>query len=137
MEPCKIISQGSQGYLSTLDVAFEEDLVGWYWQSSGMLNLQTKRGCPYSCIYCTYPLIEGRQVRTLDPEKTVEDLLRLKRNHGINYVFFTDSVFNIGKSYNLKLASLLIESNAKSIGEPIFVRLVLILKPCSCLKSQA
>lgn len=113
MEPCKIISQGSQGYLSTLDVAFEEDLVGWYWQSSGMLNLQTKRGCPYNCIYCTYPLIEGRQVRTLDPEKTVEDLLRLKRNHGINYVFFTDSVFNIGKSYNLKLASLLIESNAK------------------------
>lgn len=113
MGSCKIINQGSLGYLSTLDVAFEEDLVGWYWQSSGMLNLQTKRGCPYNCIYCTYPLIEGRQVRTLDPEKTVEDLLRLKRNHGINYVFFTDSVFNIGKSYNLKLASLLIESNAK------------------------
>lgn len=110
---CEIICQGSQGYLSTLDVEFEEDLVGWYWQSSGMLNLQTKRGCPYNCIYCTYPVIEGRQVRTLDPEKIVDDLLRLKRNHGISYVFFTDSVFNIGKSYNLRLASLLIESGVK------------------------
>lgn len=109
---CEIIRHGCNGYLNTLEVEFEEDLVAWYWQKSGMLNLQTKRGCPYNCIYCTYPVIEGRSVRTLNPEKTVDDILRLKKNYGINYVFFTDSVFNMGKDYNLKLASLLIETGA-------------------------
>ena len=55
-------------------------------------------GCPYDCIYCSYPSIDGRCVRTMDPEAIAENILRAKRDYGISYLFFTDSVFNIGRN---------------------------------------
>lgn len=98
-------------YLDQLDLRFEDDLVDYYWKYSGMLNIQTKRGCPYNCIYCSYPMIDGRQVRTLDASLVVDNMARLKRDKGINYFFFTDSVFNIKDSYNQELAECLIKAD--------------------------
>jgi radical SAM superfamily enzyme YgiQ (UPF0313 family) len=91
---------------------FESDLTEYYWKHSGMLNIQTKRGCPYNCIYCTYPLIEGRKVRTLDPAQIVKTLGDLTVR-GIDYIFFTDSIFNISNSFNYELADLIISSGIK------------------------
>lgn len=78
-----------------------------------MLNIQTKRGCPYQCIYCTYPLIEGTTVRTLDPEIVVENLKKIYTEQGIDYFFFTDSVFNLTNTYNYGLAEEIIKSGLK------------------------
>jgi len=103
----------NESYFSDLALEFDENLIDFYWEKSGMLNIQTKRGCPYNCIYCTYPLIEGSKVRTLNPDKIVETLKRLYYNKGIDYVFFTDSVFNINNQYNYKLAEKIIDSGIK------------------------
>ena len=43
---------GRRSYLPSIEVQFEPELTGYYWKRSGMLNIQTKRGCPYDCIYC-------------------------------------------------------------------------------------
>lgn len=99
-----------KGYLKFLDVHFDTQMASFYWQKSGMLNIQTKRGCPFDCIYCSYPIIDGRMVRTLDPDLIVDNIKRLKKETGINYLFFTDSVFNIGDKYNAELAEKLIQS---------------------------
>ena len=88
----------------------DEKLTDYYWQNSGMLNIQTKRGCPYNCIYCTYPLIEGHKVRTLDPGQIVKTLTDLYLKKKIDYVFFTDSIFNISNDFNYDLADRLISS---------------------------
>jgi len=98
-------------YIKTPDLDFEQELLGFYWDKAGMVNVQTKRGCPYNCIYCTYPLIEGHKVRTLDPDKIVHTLLQLYEQHRIDYVFFTDSVFNISNNFNVELASKMIDLN--------------------------
>lgn len=100
-------------YLSSLELGFNEELSHFYWERSGMLNIQTKRGCCYNCIYCSYPIIDGRQVRTLDPDLIVETMAKLYRDKGINYVFFTDSVFNIHNDYNIELAQKIIKSGIK------------------------
>ncbi|NQV01743.1 MAG: radical SAM protein, partial [Bacteroidia bacterium] len=100
-------------YLCSLDLSFSGDLIRFYWKKSGMMNLQTKRGCPYECIYCTYPIIEGSKVRTLDPDKIVESLKDLYFNNQINYIFFTDSVFNINRKFNMELAHKILESGIK------------------------
>ena len=100
-------------YVSSIDVDFEEDLVDYYWKYSGMLNIQTKRGCPYNCVYCSYPVIDGRKIRTLDPEKIVSDIKHLKETKNINYFFFTDSVFNISDAFNIELAERLIKEDVK------------------------
>ena len=100
-------------YLKNLELQFEDSIIDFYWEKSGMLNIQTKRGCCYHCIYCSYPVIEGRKIRTLNADLIVENLLRLNRKKGINYVFFTDSVFNLDKEYNMELAEKIIRSGLK------------------------
>ena len=96
-----------------LHLEFEPQLLNYYWQHSGMLNIQTKRGCPYSCSYCSYPVIEGKSVRNLNAEMVVENFKKAKKNSGINYVFFTDSVFNISNSYNIELSEKIIDSGVE------------------------
>ena len=76
-----------------------------------MLNYQTKRGCPYGCNYCSYPLIEGKKIRFQDPEFVVENLLRLKKDHNVDSVFFTDSVFNDPKDHYLDVADAMVKNN--------------------------
>jgi radical SAM superfamily enzyme YgiQ (UPF0313 family) len=100
-------------FLNSLELSFDKDLVDYYWSKSGMLNIQTKRGCPYNCIYCSYPVIEGSKIRTLNADFIVETLKDLYFNMGITYVFFTDSVFNISNDYNILLAKKIIASGVK------------------------
>jgi radical SAM superfamily enzyme YgiQ (UPF0313 family) len=94
-------------------LSLDDTLTDYYWKHSGMLNIQTKRGCPYKCIYCTYPLIEGNKVRTLDPNQIVKTLSDLYFSRKIDYVFFTDSIFNISNEFNLELVERLISANLK------------------------
>ncbi len=64
-----------------------------YLRFGGMGNIQTKRGCFFSCIYCTYPLIEGREVRLRRPGDVVEEIEHLCAQ-GIDSFFVVDNVFN-------------------------------------------
>ncbi len=109
----EVVMNGRTEFLDRLDLSFENSLVGFYWKKSGMMNVQTKRGCPYECIYCTYPLIEGRKVRTLDPDRIIHTLSNLYFNQHIDYVFFTDSVFNLGAGFNTDLAQRMIKAKLK------------------------
>ena len=59
----------------------------------GILNLQTQRGCPFRCVYCTYPSIEGRLARRFPPDE-VARVARELEGAGARFLFLTDSVFN-------------------------------------------
>lgn len=79
------------------------DNLQFYLQNGAMLNLQTKRGCPFKCIYCTYPHIEGHHLRLMDPEETAGAALKLQAS-GAKYFFITDSVFNADCAHSLAVA---------------------------------
>ncbi|MEJ2040879.1 MAG: lipid biosynthesis B12-binding/radical SAM protein [Desulfosarcinaceae bacterium] len=64
-----------------------------YLRRGGMGSLQTKRGCPFNCVYCTYPLIEGRQVRVRDP-KLICDEIEALLEQGLTTLFIVDNAFN-------------------------------------------
>jgi radical SAM superfamily enzyme YgiQ (UPF0313 family) len=70
-----------------------------YLEEGGMLNLQTKRGCPFSCIYCTYPVLEGKCVRLRGIEEVVGEVFRLVHEQGIDYLYFVDDIFNYPPSF--------------------------------------
>ena len=74
--------------------SYQARLIDYYFDASGMLNYQTKRGCPFGCNYCSYPFIEGKKIRHQDPEFVVENLKRLKSDFNVTSLFFSDSVFN-------------------------------------------
>ena len=77
--------------------------TGFYLRHGGMLNLQTKRGCHYNCIYCTYPHIEGRRLRLFPPEDVAVTATGLQAA-GAKYFFITDSVFNADYEHSLAVA---------------------------------
>ena len=75
----------------------------YYLQHGGMLNIQTKRGCPFRCVYCTYPHIEGHRLRLMEPE-SVGDTARALQNAGAKYFFIADSAFNADVGHSLAVA---------------------------------
>jgi radical SAM superfamily enzyme YgiQ (UPF0313 family) len=92
---------------------WKKDLIAFYISQSGMVNLQTKRGCPYNCSYCIYPSLEGKRFRFREPEAVINDLERLQAMYNVDTVFFTDSVFNDPDDHYLELAEKLIRSDLK------------------------
>ena len=81
----------------------DEEHVSFYLKKGGMLNLQTKRGCPLRCIYCTYPHIEGRRLRLIPPE-TVAATARGLQDAGARYLFIADSALNVHADHSLAVA---------------------------------
>ncbi len=57
------------------------------------IGVQTKRGCPFRCMFCSYPFIEGKKLRYRDPKTVVEEIESLKENYGVRKIWFTDSQF--------------------------------------------
>lgn len=80
------------------------EIMTFYLSESGIASIQTKRGCPHACIYCTYPALEGTKIRAREPGDVVDEIMRLKRDFNISELFFTDSVFNDGQGHWLELA---------------------------------
>ncbi len=79
------------------------EIARFYIERGGMLNLQTKRGCPYRCVYCTYPHIEGSDLRPIPPEEAAETARELE-HAGAKYLYITDSVFNADYDQSSRVA---------------------------------
>ena len=73
---------------------YDEQLVEFYLHSGNIASIQTKRGCAYKCVYCTYPLLEGTKLRRREAREVVDDIELLRDQHRTKYIFFVDSVFN-------------------------------------------
>lgn len=74
------------------------DFAGYrelYCRDGGYGSVQTKRGCPFRCVYCQYPTLEGRRFRLRDPVRVADEVVALRRDHGVPRVFLVDSVFNV------------------------------------------
>jgi lipid biosynthesis B12-binding/radical SAM protein len=95
-------------------VSYFKPIADYYLKWGGMLNVQTKRGCPNKCIYCSYPLLEGKEIRSRDPGEVADEVEKLTRDFGAKYIFFADAVFNDHENHYLKLTEALIKNNNKT-----------------------
>jgi radical SAM superfamily enzyme YgiQ (UPF0313 family) len=64
--------------------------------------VQTRRGCPLGCNYCSTASIEGRMVRFRTPQRVAERLAQLA-DAGFRRIYFVDNTFNLPPSYALDL----------------------------------
>jgi len=87
-------------------------LASYYLGASGMLNVQTQRGCAFRCCYCTYPVIEGRPQRRRPPELVAADFEQLCRL-GARYLFVVDSVFNSSAEHVAGICEAVLRRNLK------------------------
>ena len=106
--PGVIAGTGGEKVPPPLDDSFRRSFIGgeiaqFYTARGGILNLQTKRGCSYNCIYCTYPHIEGSSLRPIPAGEVAETALELERMGG-KYFFITDSAFNCDYDHSAEVA---------------------------------
>ncbi|OHD65478.1 MAG: hypothetical protein A2176_13155 [Spirochaetes bacterium RBG_13_51_14] len=80
-----------------------------YAGSDFLMPVQTRRGCPFACSYCSTPVIEGRTVRSRSPEMVVSWLSDCVRS-GIKKFYFVDNTFNLPESYALELCEAMIRA---------------------------
>jgi radical SAM superfamily enzyme YgiQ (UPF0313 family) len=69
------------------------------YRQRGAYPIQTKRGCSHGCIYCTYPLIEGKAFRTRNPVQIVDEIEKARNRIGDIMFEFVDSTFNDPKGH--------------------------------------
>lgn len=59
----------------------------------GYVGVQTKRGCPYSCLFCLYNYIDGKKVRYRPPSVVASEVEALNKRFGVTKIWFCDSQF--------------------------------------------
>ncbi|HPQ28533.1 MAG TPA: radical SAM protein [Desulfobacteraceae bacterium] len=79
-----------------------------YKEEGFWLPVQTRRGCPMNCSYCSTSNIEGNIIRRRSPESVVEWLAKCVEA-GFHRFYFVDSIFNLPPSYALSLCNLICE----------------------------
>ncbi len=60
--------------------------------------VQSRRGCPMDCSYCSTSMIEGRSIRRRSPDRIVSWLADL-REAGFRNFNFVDNTFNLPSAY--------------------------------------
>ena len=87
------------------------------WGSVHMIPIESGRGCPYGCEFCTVTGFFGDSIRFRSNESVVNELLRLKRHARENrkqvMVFFIDDNFAISIKRTKSLLRDIIAANAQ------------------------
>ena len=88
------------------DVAFPRNIKELFpdFRKYRTMGIQTARGCPNHCIYCTYPFLEGRTRRTRSPEIVAAEIDMLYKDFGIRNFFIVDSLFNEDEGHMIQVA---------------------------------
>lgn len=68
-----------------------------------VVSIQSSRGCPFGCIYCTTKLIHGYNVRMRSPEHVVDELEYDHTRFGIREVQFMDDCMTVSVTRTKKI----------------------------------
>ncbi|NLV31838.1 MAG: radical SAM protein [Acidobacteria bacterium] len=72
--------------------------------------VQSRRGCPVGCSYCSTPLIEGKVVRRRSPEAVAEWMARWAAE-GFRRFYFVDNTFNLPAEYAAGLCGAILDAH--------------------------
>ena len=82
-----------------------------YQRHGATIPIQTKRGCVYKCVYCTYRNVEGWGYRTRDPELVADEIEELKIKAGVHHFDFVDSTFNSPPGHAIQVCEAITRRN--------------------------
>jgi len=82
-----------------------------YQRHGATIPIQTKRGCVYKCVYCTYRNVEGWGYRTRDPELVADEIEELRIKAGVHHFDFVDSTFNSPPGHAIQVCEAITRRN--------------------------
>jgi radical SAM superfamily enzyme YgiQ (UPF0313 family) len=77
----------------------------------GVITIQSRRGCPRRCRYCTTARLEGTRVRTRSVAKVAAQMADCYQRWGLRRFYFVDNIFNYPKEYARSLCRAIKELN--------------------------
>lgn len=91
--------------LNSAEVAFPKNIKEVFpgFRRYKTIGIQTARGCPNQCIYCTYPSLEGKQRRARSQESVADEILMLYKDFGTRNFFIVDSLFNADEAHMIRI----------------------------------
>lgn len=79
------------------------------------IPLFLSRGCPFKCLFCQR--VMGNRVRTMSPQRAIDDIQRSIRDHGARFFQIEDETFGVDKKWAYEFLHLLISKGLnKKIG---------------------
>jgi anaerobic magnesium-protoporphyrin IX monomethyl ester cyclase len=75
------------------------------------ISMIISRGCPFQCTFCAVHETMGRAWRIKAAAQVVSEMVILKERHGIEGVWFKDSIFNLDKEWVKEFCRLMIEAD--------------------------
>lgn len=104
-----------------------------------MISVNTMRGCPYTCKWCSRA-VYGGTYRRRSPAKVVDEILWIQQNYQPDAIWFVDDVFTISHKWLKEFSDLMVEKNAV-IPYEIITRadrmneeVILLLKKSGCFR---
>lgn len=73
-----------------------------------VITVLASRGCPHGCMYCPYPVVQGRKRRVRSPENVVNELVWLSTQLGVKAVLFRDPEFSLDRTWTVVFCNILI-----------------------------
>lgn len=89
------------------------DYLHKFFSEKKVIEIESSRGCPFSCGFCYSPSYNNRLWRALSAEKVVERIKKLVDSYSIRSFHFIDDAFFINKKRVNDIMSAIIEANLK------------------------
>lgn len=70
--------------------------VKWFPQEP-VFTMNTSRGCPFRCAFCSVASVWGREYRYLSADRVVEDVSHLVSNYGAKGIYFREDNFTASR----------------------------------------
>jgi len=91
------------------------DWGGNWLPESPVFTMNTSRGCPFDCTFCSVGSIWGRRYTCFSARRVVADIEHVVKHHGAKGIYFREDNFTLNKDRLYEFCNLMIE---KGINVP-------------------
>ncbi|MEE0775683.1 MAG: B12 lower ligand biosynthesis radical SAM protein BzaD [Bacillota bacterium] len=77
------------------------------------VGVETRRGCPLTCAYCSYPIWQGRKIRCRPVKDIVDEIETLYNEYGIRMFHLNDPVVNMPREHLDEICQEVLRRNLK------------------------
>ena len=80
---------------------------------SPVYTLNTSRGCPYSCTFCSVKGIWGKTYRFMSAKRVIEEVKFLIKYYGMKVAYFREDHFTLNKNRLVEFCESILKENIK------------------------